>query len=248
MSAVWDNYLTERDKEVLALTGYGRPGGFGKRPALVIIDVNYDFVGEEPVDIIEAVQTSRNSAGKEGWAAVHQIARVLKVAREKQIPIFYSNILRRPDNWDSGGWKWKNTRNKEQAYTPGTQRKGNEFPPEIAPQEHEFVIWKQRPSIFFGTTMITHLIELGVDTVIFCGGTTSGCVRASVLDAFSYNLRSIVVEDGCFDRFQLSHAANLFDLNAKYSDVMPAGKVVEHLNKIEKNLYPDLPKGKDSGK
>src|SRR5699024_8961844 len=108
---------------------------------------------------------SRNSAGKEGWAAVHQIVRVLKVAREKQIPIFYSNILRRPDNWDSGGWKWKNTRNKEQAYTPGTQRKGNEFPPEIATQVQEFVILSQLPSIFIYNTIFSYYIVLMFDKV-----------------------------------------------------------------------------------
>lgn len=243
MNEIWSDYLTERDKAVLAATGYGKPGGFGKKPALVIIDVNYDFVGEKPMPILEAVQSSRNASGEEGWAAVHQIEKVLKVAREKQIPIFYSNIARRPDNWDSGGWKWKNSRNQEQKSIENKPRKGSEFPTEIAPLPHEFVIWKQRPSIFFGTTMITHLIELGVDTLIFCGGTTSGCVRASVLDAFSYNLRSIVLEEGCFDRFELSHAANLFDLNAKYSDVVKVDSAIDYLQKIDNDLFPQLPKG-----
>lgn len=242
MSRIWDKYLTERDQQVLKVTGYGKHGGFGKKPALIIIDVNYDFVGVRPMPILEAVKKSRNASGEQGWAAISQIAKILNISRQKNIPIFYSNILRRSDNWDSGGWKWKNSRNQEQCSNGNAPRKGSQFPAEIAPLDHEFVIWKQRPSIFFGTTMISHLIELGVDTLIFCGGTTSGCVRASVLDAFSYNLRSIVLEDGCFDRFELSHAANLFDLNAKYSDVMETDTAIDYLKNLPDNLYMNLPK------
>lgn len=243
MENIWDKFLTERDKAVFTASGYGRHGGYGKRPALVIIDVNYDFVGREPMPILESIKKWRNSSGEEGWAAVHQIKRILDASRSKKIPIFYSNILRRPDNWDSGGWKWKNSRNSEQAAPRDVKRPGSEIPTEIAPLSNEFVIWKQRPSMFFGTTAITHMIELNVDTLLFCGGTTSGCVRAAVVDAFSYNLRCAVVEEGCFDRSEASHAINLCDLNAKYADVVKIDDAIRYVEELPDGLFPNLPTG-----
>lgn len=243
MKQIWDDFLTERDKAVFAAAGYGRHGGYGKRPALAIIDINYDFVGEESAPILESIKRWRNSSGEEGWAAVHQTRRILEAARAKRLPVFYSNILRRPDNWDSGGWKWKNSRNSEQAAPPEVKRRGSEIPTEIAPLPNEFVIWKQRPSMFFGTTAITHMIELGVDSLLFCGGTTSGCVRAAVVDAFSYNLRSAVIQEACFDRSEASHAINLCDLNAKYADVVNIDDAIAFVNQLPDGLFPNLPKG-----
>ena len=243
MSAIWDEFLTERDKQVFEAAGYGQAGGFGMRPALVIIDVNYDFVGEKPLPILESIKSWRNSSGEEGWAAVHQTRRILTAARAKGLPVFYSNIQRRPDNWDSGGWKWKNSRNAEQASTSTGPRKGSEIPTEIAPLPNEFVIWKQRPSIFFGTTAITHMLELQIDSLLFCGGTTSGCVRAAVVDAFSYNLRCAVLEEACFDRSQASHAINLFDMNAKYADVVKVDAAIQYVESLPEGLFPNRPKG-----
>jgi len=243
MAEIWDKFLTERDKAVFAASGYGKHGGYGERPALVIIDVNYDFVGEEPAPILESIKKWRNSSGEEGWAAVHQIARLLAVARKKQIPVFYSNIQRRPDNWDSGGWKWKNSRNSEQVTQRSPNRKGLEIPTEIAPLANEFVIWKQRPSMFFGTTAIAHMLELKVDSLLVCGGTTSGCVRAAVLDAFSYNLRCAVVEEGCFDRCEASHAINLCDMNAKYADVVKMDNAISYVENLADGLFQNLPTG-----
>lgn len=243
MSAIWDEFLTERDKEVFEVAGYGKTGGFGQRPALVIIDINYDFVGEKPLPILESIKSWRNSSGEEGWAAVHQTRRILDAARAKGLPVFYSNIQRRPDNWDSGGWKWKNSRNAEQVSTSSVPRKGSEIPAEIAPLANEFIIWKQRPSIFFGTTAITHMLELQIDSLLFCGGTTSGCVRAAVIDAFSYNLRCAVLEEACFDRSQASHAINLFDMNAKYADVVKVDEAIQYVASLPEGLFPNRPKG-----
>jgi maleamate amidohydrolase len=98
---------------------------------------------------------------------------------------------------------------------------------EIEPRAGELVIRKQKPSAFFGTPLIPYLVSLKVDSLIFMGTTTSGCVRASVIDAFSNNYRCTIVEDGSFDRFEVSHAVNLFDLQAKYADVVSSAQVID---------------------
>jgi maleamate amidohydrolase len=113
---------------------------------------------------------------------------------------------------------------------------------EIAPGPRDLVIRKQKPSGFAGTPLVSYLQLLGCDSVIVTGTTTSGCVRATVLDAFSLNYRVTVVEDGCFDRAQANHAINLCDMHAKYANVLPSGEVIDHLNGLSQGMY-DLPSG-----
>ncbi len=102
---------------------------------------------------------------------------------------------------------------------------------ELAPRSSELLLSKKKASAFFGTPLISYLVEHGVDTVIVTGCTTSGCVRATVVDGQSYNLRMIVVEDGVFDRGELSHAASLWDMQAKYADVVSSDEVVTYLER-----------------
>ncbi|WP_244426071.1 isochorismatase family protein [Sinorhizobium fredii] len=104
------------------------------------------------------------------------------------------------------------------------------------------VIHKQKPSAFHGTNLIDYLFLLKCDSLIVMGTATSGCVRATVVDAFSHNLRVTVVEDGCFERCQASHAMSLFDMNSKYADVLPSGEVRTFMEGLESGLF-DLPAG-----
>mgnify|MGYP003340363907 CR=1 FL=1 len=113
---------------------------------------------------------------------------------------------------------------------------------EIAPGPKDIVIYKQKPSGFFGTNMASYLTLLGCDSVIVTGTTTSGCVRATVLDAFSLNYRISLAEEGCFDRSQASHAINLCDMNAKYADVVKTAEVLEFFDGLQPGMF-DLPKG-----
>ncbi len=106
---------------------------------------------------------------------------------------------------------------------------GNVIVKEIEPGPRDLVVRKEKPSGFFGSPLQSYLQNLGCDSVIVTGTTTSGCVRATVIDAFSLNFRTTVVEDGCFDRSQASHAINLCDMNAKYANVMPSDEVLEYL-------------------
>ena len=120
-------------------------------------------------------------------------------------------------------------------------QKGYEFVQEIAPLESDILIPKRHPSAFFATPLLSYLIDRKVDTIYVTGCTTSGCVRGTVVDAFSYNYRVVVPEECVYDRSSTSHAVNLFDMASKYADVMP---VTEAIKSIE-NL-PCTAKEKDS--
>jgi nicotinamidase-related amidase len=153
----------------------------------------------------------------------------------------------RPDGWDSGSWAWKNSRVDESVPRPQQNLDANEIVSEIAPKPQDVVVLKQKPSGFFGSNLASYLTLLGADSVIVTGTTTSGCVRATVLDAFSLNYRVTIAEDGCFDRSQASHAINLCDMNAKYADVISTAEIVEHIFSQPDYLFPNLPAGEAPG-
>jgi maleamate amidohydrolase len=240
---IWNKFLTERDKAVFAASGYGARGGFGKRPALLIIDVNYAFCDERPTPILESIKRWRNSCGEDAWVAMPYLKALIDKARAKGIPVIYTTGVRREDNWDSGSWTWKNDRSDEDKTSkPATNVDGNDIVAEIAPAPQDIVVLKQKPSGFFGTNMASYLTLLGCDSVIVTGTTTSGCVRATVLDAFSLNYRIALAEEGCFDRSQASHAINLCDMNAKYADVVKTSEVLAFFDSLPNGMF-DLPKG-----
>ena len=238
--AVWDKFLTAQDKAVLQASGYGQRAGFGKRPAVVIIDVNYAFTGDRSLPILESVKTWHNSCGEAGWKAIPPTQRLLAAARANRIPVFYTTAIDfRQDGFDSGAWKYKTSRQHEDfpdamAAQPAN---GNEIVKEIAPQPHEIVLTKLKASGFVGTPLLLMLVDLGVDQLIVTGTTTSGCVRATVIDAVSNNLRVGLVEECTFDRFESSHAINLFDMQAKYCDVQPLADVTAYFETLERGLY-----------
>lgn len=239
---IWNKYLTERDKEFFALKGFGAKAGFGKRPALLIIDVNYAFCGDKREPIMESVKRWPTSCGEEAWDALPVLARVIETARAQGVPVIYTTGISRDDKWDMGSWRWKNARTGETPPAWQSNHDGNEIMPQIAPGPRDLVVPKQKPSGFHGTNMLSYLTMLGCDSVIVCGTTTSGCVRATVIDGFSYNFRAAVIEDGCFDRSEASHAVNLFDMHAKYADVVTSEEVIGFLKSLPANQY-NLPPG-----
>lgn len=241
---VWDKFLTERDKKVFEKAGYGNLGGFGKRPAVVVIDVNMAFCGDEPEPILDAIEKSRNCCGEDAHKALPYIKSLRDKAHEKGVPVIYTTDFRRADNWDSGGWNWKNRRdNEEAAYNaPDAKADTNAIHPMIAPGPRDLMCYKQKPSAFFGTNFASYLTLLGCDSLIVTGTSTSGCVRATVVDASSLNYRVIVAEEGCFDRSEASHAVNLCDMNAKYADVISTAEVLAYLDTLDAGMF-ELPKG-----
>jgi maleamate amidohydrolase len=240
---VWNRFLTARDKAVFQASGYQARAGFGKRPALLVIDVNYNFCGDRPEPILDSIKRWPNSCGDDAWTAIKAIKGLLQTARAKGIPVIYTTGGNRKDQWDIGSWAWKNSRAKEWETTTRANLDGNDIIPDIAPAPSDIVVVKLKPSAFHGTPLHSYLTLLGCDSVLVTGTTTSGCVRATVIDAFSNNFRVAIAENGCFDRSEASHAINLCDMNAKYADVMSGAEIAEYVSGLPSNMF-DLPKGR----
>lgn len=234
---VWDDVLSETDRQVFEAAGWGRNAGPGKRPVLIVIDVNYNFVGDRPEPILESIKRWRFSCGERGWQGVAATRKVLDEARRLRLPVIYTTNPRRRDGFDLGVWNLKNHRAEEEVDVQG--HKGNEIVAEVAPLPGDLFIEKKKPSAFFGTPLVSYLVALRADTIILTGTTTSGCVRASAVDAISDNFRVVIPEPCVWDRGELSHKVNLFDLQQKYCDVVELEDVLGYLGGLEVGLFDD---------
>jgi maleamate amidohydrolase len=238
---IWDKFWTERDKKVVGAAGYAARGGFGKRPALAVIDVNYAFCGDKPEPILESIKRWRDSCGEDAWTGIAVIKKLLDACHAKGVPVIYTSRKIREDNWDAGGWLFKNSRYREDP-PQDSKLDPHAIVAPIAPAPQDILIYKQTPSPFHSTPLQSYLTLLGCDSLIVTGTTTSGCVRATVIDAFAANYRIIIAEDGCFDRTQASNAINLYDMNAKYADVIGSSEILAYINALPAGMF-DLPKG-----
>lgn len=209
--------------EVLDLySHYKRDVRVGPRPALVLIDLYRLAYEGGPLPVAEVAKTYPSSCGIAAWSAMPSTVRLIAAAREQQIPIFYTTG-HAPKSANAGPLQ-------------ATKRKGRplqssdfEIQDEFKPQDSDVIIVKERASAFFGTLLTAHLTRLGIQSLIIAGESTSGCVRASAVDAYSHGYHVTVVEECCFDRSELSHKVNLFDLHHKYADVMSLSEVTAHL-------------------
>ena len=208
-----------------AAAGFGKPIGLGSRPALLIIDVQYRTVGTEPRPFDEAVQEFPTSCGEVGWDAVGNIARLLEVFRANGWPVLYPHVAPKKA-YDTG---------RLGAKVPGIMtipEHGYDFVEAVAPAEGDVLVPKRHPSAFFGTPLASYLIDAGADSLVVTGCTTSGCVRSSVADAFSYNFRVTVPNDAVYDRSPVVHEVNLFDMAQKYADVMATDDLLVRLKDL----------------
>lgn len=220
----WDGFLTPRDREVFARAGYGRTGGYGERPAVLVVDATEEFCGPD-VPVLEAIEVAPLASGEAAWTAVRTLQPLLRAARARRIPVLYSVMEDRSGRVTS----WSAKRGSDDAFAVRAAARPGQVVRALQPLEGDLVIAKAKASVFHGTQLHDWLTERDVDTLIVCGGTTSGCVRATAVDAFSYGYRTVVVQDACFDRGEASHWMSLFDLQQKYADVVPAASVVQHL-------------------
>ena len=224
----WDGIISDEEQRAYNAAGFGRPSGTGKRPALLIIDVQYRTIGTSPKPFWESIKEFPTSCGDIGWNAMHNIARLLAEFRRNQWPVLYPHVAPKNKATDGG---------RLAAKVPAIMNipeKGYEFPVEIAPREGDVLLPKKHPSAFFGTPLTSHLIDLQADTLIVTGCTTSGCVRGGVVDAFALNFRVLVPHDAVYDRSATSHAVNLFDMASKYADVGSTAEILEMLRPLRK--------------
>jgi maleamate amidohydrolase len=227
--AVWDDFLSDQDKEHIAASRPRPRFGFGERPAVLAIDNYRNVVGDEPLPLLESIKLWPSSTGMAGWQALDRVAELFALARGNDIPIVHITGLAEEDS-GVAGWSRPRAVDGTVAADPAKadrHARRFDFPEPAAPLPGEAVLRKTAPSAFFGTPLAAHLTALGVDTLIVCGESTSGCVRASVVEARSYRFKVVVVEEAVYDRHQACHAINLFDMNSKYADVLPLAEVAE---------------------
>jgi nicotinamidase-related amidase len=229
---VWDRFLTEADKTHLATGGRDRRVGFGNKPALLLIDLYRAVYGDRREPLLEAIKEWPSSCGPMAWDSLPHIQRLLAASREAGIPVIHITMLA---NAGMPGWHEAAHRDDAPRSQPtdaaalDRQRRSPEIIDELAPIPGEVVLRKASPSAFWGTPLVGQLNYLGVDTIIVAGESTSGCVRASVVEGCTYRFRMQVVEECVFDRHEAPHALNLFDMHQKYADVISLGKAVDYI-------------------
>lgn len=197
---------------------YDNRVGFGSRPALILID------------FCQAYFEPGNALYSEVDDALESALRVRAAARAAGVPVVLTNVVYHPTGFDGG-------RFYEKAMPLKNFLKGSSmgaFGPGLEPFDDELVVSKQYPSAFFGTSLASTLTAAGIDSVILTGLTTSGCVRASCVDAMSHGFRTAVVAEACGDRHAAPHDANLFDMNAKYADVVSEAETIAFLGGLSR--------------
>lgn len=228
---VWESFLTEQDRALVANRAARAPR-FGERPALVLIDLYRWVFGDEPQPLLETVRTWPGSCGLAAWDAIPPLQRLLATAREAGIPIIHTTGLGdfAIHEWAKGAGGERFDRSDPASID--RYRRRFDIIEEVAPLPGELVIRKASPSAFWGSPLIGHLIDHQVDTIIVGGESTSGCVRATVVDGCTYRFHMIVVEECVFDRTEATHAIDLFTMDRKYADVVQLGEALAYLHRM----------------
>lgn len=208
---------TASDEEFFRQRGFGLRIGFGKRPAVLVIDILRGFT--DP-----AMPLGANLDPQ-----VEAIRSLLAAARQRKLPILFSTVSYTDDDLkDAGIWALKQK-------GVATLRAGSaavELDPRLNRQPTESLIVKKYASCFFGTELVSRLVTRGIDTLIITGCTTSGCVRASAVDACQNGFRPMVVAEAVGDRSEAAHSQSLFDLNAKYADVVSLAETLAYFETV----------------
>lgn len=201
--------VPEADRETMVeKAAYGERKGFGRNVAVLVVDMTREFVEDE----------YPNGYAETGKPAARAIARLMEVAHDLGIRGYYSRSLKGAHPAEAGRWR-------EVAQTEEMTRLADE----LSPTDDDVVFGKYKPSAFFGTQLESLLNYDGIDTLVVTGMTTSGCVRATAVDAFSYNYRVVLPVECVADRCGISHEISLFDLDMKYADVLSLDEVLDGL-------------------
>jgi maleamate amidohydrolase len=236
MSRIWDKFMTANDQDHLGQSNR-RMVGIGKRPAILNIDLYRAVFGDENLPMAEGMKLWPSYCGPAAWAAVPHIQALHAAARARKIPMFHITALSQEDSGIPG---WFEALHGGARRAPGGSeaeaaryRRRLDILEEVGPRGDEVVLRKTAPSAFWGTPLMAQLNHLGIDTLFITGESTSGCVRASVVDAASYRFKVQVVENCVFDRHEACHAINLFDMHQKYADVIPLETAIDYLKSFD---------------
>ncbi|MAK43297.1 MAG: carbamoylsarcosine amidase [Spongiibacter sp.] len=207
--------MTKSDEEFFKERGFGLRMGFGRVPAIVA------------VDFVRAFTDPDMMLGSNLDNELEVANRVLDEAHRRKVPVFFTTVAYSgADLEDAGIWvlKQKGTVTLR-AGTPSV-----ELDPRLHRAEGDSLVVKKYASSFFGTDLVSRLVSRGIDTVILIGCTTSGCIRATAVDALQNGFRPMIVREAVGDRSEAAHEQSLFDLDAKYGDVVTAGEVLSYLS------------------
>lgn len=225
----WEDLLTADDLAVIERGGYGKKAGMGDSPALLLIDCQYNHIGAD-APILDQIGEYPAGGGAAAWDAVRKIEPILAEFRRQERPVVYTRYCfsERAARYDTFAAKRGKNIARFIDGAPGTR-----IVEPLAPRDDELVVDKVHASAFYATALLTTLIRLRVDSVVVVGVSTSGCVRATAVDAQSNNFKVTVVSDAVADRISVSHRASLLDLWMKYADVVPASDVLDYLKHLD---------------
>lgn len=223
----WMKTIPESELATYKSAGFMTDMKIGSRVGLIVVDVTYGFTGRKGQTLAESIEEFRSACGPVSWEAVPRIAKLIDMFRERGLPIVFTR-----SDTANVPFTGKATKSK---VTKAQAPLHNDFPDEVMPREGEWVLGKTRASAFFQTPLMAYLVQQGVDTLVFCGVSTSGCVRASVVDGFSNGFSTFVVDECCFDRSEFAHAANLFDMDAKYASVVSLDEIAKLMPAVKKD-------------
>jgi len=217
----WLHLLDADEREVIERGRYGRRTALGTRPALLLIDVQPSVVGlDRP--ILEQIDEYPSGIGEVAHQAIRKLVPLTAAARAAGVPVIYTRLV------TSDEVSMYGDRIDRGPLLPGDP--DSQIVDALAPEPGDVVIQKQLASAFFGTALGFVLARRGIDTLLIGGGSTSGCVRASAVDAASHGYRVAVIEDGTFDRIKVSHAASLLDVWMKYGELISAEDAARYLH------------------
>lgn len=226
MARIWDAFLTEADRAYDTQNpAFSAKRALGRRPALIIVDCYRLAFGDRPEPLLEAVRHNRSHLGMAGWNALPHLRRLLDAARAAGILVVHVTREVELSEWGEVG-------RRDRAPDPGERAERERryaIVDQLAPVPGEPVLRKRSASVFGSTAIASVLVQLRVDTVIIAGESTSGCVRAAVVDARDLRYPVVVPEECVFDRTEASHAINLYDMHRKYAHVVSLAETLEYL-------------------
>jgi nicotinamidase-related amidase len=223
----FQSLMSPEEQEQLRKAGMGQRMGFGRNPALLIVDAQKFELGAVDDDDTEEYP----SACKTAREAIPVIARLAAAFRTAGRPVIYAQMVLRRDGLDYGRRHHKRPFRNIEGWCLENS-KGGEIVRDIAPEPGDSVLKKTRPSCFHATPLLDQLIAANVDTVVITGGSTSNCVRATAIDCASYNFFTSVVREAVFDRIRISHEVSLMDIDRQLGDVVAESEVHAYLDAL----------------